>query len=388
MRRVRIFGAVLVAVLALAAVAGSVSASAAVKTVLCSTAAEPCPAASQRAPQGFEATSTSVTIGTSGLGNVVCSQSTLKGETTATEGSPLPVKFSSLSLGGCKDESGPECEVSEVHAPGSGTLQWTSKSFNGELKAESGWKVKVICGGLVNCEFSGAVPMKASTNALTASGVPLTPGGGFFCPRSATLSGTYSVSKPKPFYVSYSAAGAIAFCKTSANAPLCSAGDLYPVGTGFDAETGKVVIGNPVYPITCKSMTVGGSIGADDPEGNALLQTEEHLNGCSVTTSTTCEPKLSSIGWKMSYSEGEALGSSASPQTLSFLCGSALNGSYRWITPLSRIASGSPATFHLRPSPVLLECIGGNMCNEGELIGMSVGSFTITSPNPLYVTHL
>jgi hypothetical protein len=393
MKKMRMLGMATVAVLALTALVGTATAAASIHTTLCSTALEPCPAEYQDPPQLVEAASTKVTLATN-IANVICGESALKAETTATEGTPLPVDVLALSLGGCHLESGSSCESTEKHAPGTGSLAWTAKNFSGEMQTaggESGWRNKVKCSSIVNCEFTGAITMKTARGSLTATNVPLTPAAGLFCPKTATLSGTFAVSTPKPFDVSYAESPYVTtFCKTSANAPFCLEQNQYPAGTAFSSEASDFEISASSYPINCGRATISGALAEPDSEGRLPIKSSLlALSNCRIgISSTTCEATVSNNGsqWNVSWlklEEGREIGDALSVASLSirFLCGSNLSAKYLWNEPETVIANGGPATLAAEAS---LQCLEGNICSPGARMS---ATFTITAPNPLYVTH-
>jgi hypothetical protein len=176
-------------------------------TSLCKKSETPC-AKADRYPAGTAFSSNaegSVTIANS-ISDVVCTESTLAGETKAEGGVSVPVKISTWSLAGCTNKGGEKsCTSTTTEAlPESASLKWTSGS-SGSLAINKGLQWKIVCSG-ISCTmtFEPTATFKGgSPGQIAIPETKLTNVKGLLCPATKTFkAATYSVSTPKPVYVS------------------------------------------------------------------------------------------------------------------------------------------------------------------------------------------
>jgi hypothetical protein len=202
MKRTKLLGTTLAAFAALALV-GLSSAQA---MELCDKAAEVC-AAEDVIAEGTElmAESSKATI-TSSLGSIVCTEAGLTVETGAVAGSPLPGHVSKLTFAGCTlGETG--CTIT---APVQ-TYYTLSEETGGDaasLEIRDGGEgqpsASIKCGAM-SCTASTeelALAVKGGEPAtFNASEEALKVEGGFPCPKTASLTATYSVSSPAEMHI-------------------------------------------------------------------------------------------------------------------------------------------------------------------------------------------
>lgn len=283
MRAITIAGLALMAMLALSAPAGAATALGTAETTLCSTESTPCPGSDQQSPGPLEATSSEVLISTSAV-SVACSESLLRGETTAAAGAPLEVDLSVLSLSGCKANNLKEtsCTTTEVQAPSGGELSWTSTGVGSlETGGETDWSFHLTCGVLINCTFELAPTYEASAGGLQASEVAADHISGGLCPSSMSYSGSYSVSVPKRFFVSVPAhEGSITATATdtefvsSSYTWVCSDSSMT---IEPDSSTGEPILGS------VSSLTMSGCHFTNAKETGCTMSTEHLPYSASLT---------------------------------------------------------------------------------------------------------
>jgi hypothetical protein len=209
MKYLKMLGLAAVAALALTAVLGAGSASAA--TFLCKTNANPCP---EHYPTGT-AFSGSLEPGLhstliTNLGHVTCKKSAVSGKTTTTEGHG---EITSLTYTECTDPFGNPCTVKAVNLPYTVDITTTTAGVvnsNGLMtvtpKAGGTGNPGAIveCGSFMNCKFtSSALKLHVTGGApatLFANKVPLNREGGF-CPSESFWDASYNITAPSPLYV-------------------------------------------------------------------------------------------------------------------------------------------------------------------------------------------
>ncbi|MGN6815343.1 MAG: hypothetical protein ACTHK3_04580 [Solirubrobacterales bacterium] len=221
----------------------------AVSTTLCNRSADtPYCGPEYRFPAGtaFETSAANATIAT-GLGNVNCSESTLKGTIGAQSGEPLPVSIITWSLGGCSLKS-TSCSVTPAAtSPWPGEVAWTREE-QGTLKVNKsgtgapGWTVK--CNPFISCTFAieptldikyepegGLNAIYASEESMSGKGV---------CPQSRSFSAIYKVT-PTSVWLHPERAQtppstpALGLCRTTDF--YCEASDLYGAGSTVNFES-------------------------------------------------------------------------------------------------------------------------------------------------------
>lgn len=207
MKYVKMLGLAAVAAMALMAFIGASSASA---TVLCKTAASPC-------PEGWDYSSgitlslsieegTSTTLrNTSGVIENTCTSSTLKG-TTSNTGSPSEtvkgtVTAANLTYSGCSTTTdvleGGELEVHRLEGTSNGTV------------TARGVKVTTNLAG-VSCTygFGAGTDLGTLTGGTMATldvhAIVNKQAGSFLCPGDVVWDMSYTVTEPEPLYVSAS----------------------------------------------------------------------------------------------------------------------------------------------------------------------------------------
>lgn len=192
-----------VAVLAMATMAfGAGTASA---TKLCSVNTSPCPAGNTYGKG--TAIKTQLVTGTtstmsSGFVNVTCTESTMSGKTTSEGGSgAVTGEISSATWKGCTSSLG-SCTASALKTPWAAEV--TGSGGNGTLAVQHPG-AKFTCGG-TTCEYeaskaslsvTGGNPAKAKASSISLSKI----GGGFLCSSTASWSGEYEVTAPKPLFI-------------------------------------------------------------------------------------------------------------------------------------------------------------------------------------------
>lgn len=202
MRNIKILGLCLLAALAAMAFVGAGTASA---TKLCSVNTSPCPAGNTYA-KGTAIKAQLVPGGTStmssGFVNITCTESTISGKTTSDGGAgAVTGSISSVTWKNCTSGLG-ACTASALNTPWSAEV--TGSGGNGTMTI-SGAGGKFTCGG-TTCEYSSS---KASVSVsggnpatIKASNISFSKiGGGFLCSSTASWSGTYEATAPKPLFI-------------------------------------------------------------------------------------------------------------------------------------------------------------------------------------------
>ncbi|MDQ2629400.1 MAG: hypothetical protein M3Y75_00295 [Actinomycetota bacterium] len=201
-KNMKILGLCLLAAMAAMAFVGTGTASA---TKLCSVNTSPCPAGNTygkgTAIKAQLVPGTTSTM-SSGFVNISCTESTISGKTTS-EGGAGAVKgtISSVTWKGCTSGLG-ACTASALNTPWSAEV--TGSGGNGSMSI-SGAGGKFTCGG-TTCEYSAS---KASVSVsggnpatIKASSISFSKtGGGFLCSSTASWSGTYEATAPKPLFI-------------------------------------------------------------------------------------------------------------------------------------------------------------------------------------------
>jgi len=209
-KKIKTLGLAAVAVLALSALVGVASASAA-NTTLCNTNSNPCAAANQYAANTtFNAnlkTGTNAVLTTSGgfqNPTVTCTNSPVALKNTAVTGNPLPGSLTALAFndGGtpaaaCTSVNPTDtCTVTVNNLPYSGSVNFGGTPGNGTLTVNNP-NVTVACSGLPTCTYSAASVTGSVTGGspaeLVFNAVTLSVSGGFGCPTSAHWSATYDL---------------------------------------------------------------------------------------------------------------------------------------------------------------------------------------------------
>jgi hypothetical protein len=210
MKYLKMLGLAAIAALALTAMAGAGTASAA--TVLCTTNANPCPVdygkgtkISAQLKSGTEA------ILTAGFGSVRAKTSTLSGEITSTQnaaGTPEGV-VTALTFGTVTGPFGESCSTKALNLPWKAEVHTTEAVSNGNgTLTVFNPKVTVNCGFTVKCNFStekavlhidGGNPAFATANKVSLAIQESDEGGS--CPGAATWTATYEITAPKPLFV-------------------------------------------------------------------------------------------------------------------------------------------------------------------------------------------
>lgn len=202
MKNMKILGLCLLGVLAAMAIMGAGTASA---TKLCSVNTSPCPAGNTYAKgTAIKAQLVPGTTSTmnSGFVNISCTESTISGKTTNEGGAgAVTGTISSVTWKGCTSGLG-ACTASALNTPWSAEV--TGSGGNGTMSI-SGAGGKFTCGG-TTCEYAAS---KASVSVsggnpatIKASSISFTKtGGGFLCSSTASWSGTYEATAPKPLFI-------------------------------------------------------------------------------------------------------------------------------------------------------------------------------------------
>jgi hypothetical protein len=202
-------GVVAGAVLALIALAGAGSASA---TVLCKRYTVPC-GSTYEYPAGtkFSAQiSGSPAVVENPISNQSCNESKLEGTVGPGGGTRVTVEITTFTLGQCYMADGTACSNTAVALPWSTQLEGIKGSalwYSGSGAGGNSPGFAQICGAMINCTYTFAGGTSTAAGKVTggnpaklAISAALTPSGGF-CPTSAKLVGTYTVTAPAPLYV-------------------------------------------------------------------------------------------------------------------------------------------------------------------------------------------
>jgi hypothetical protein len=219
MKHLKLIGFAAIAAMALTAVLGAGSASAAGGTTLCKTNETPCAATNHYAiGQEIVATSTNPRL-TSNLGEVTCNNSEVKGKTTSTGSNKTSVSGEITSLSftnncvlhtpfGFTDA----CTVTAINLPYAATVSNTAGTMNGPLTVSGSPGAKVDCGSALKCQFTakgGSITLDVTGGAPATvlaekEELERTVYEGGICPSEATWDATYTVTTPNPLYLAQS----------------------------------------------------------------------------------------------------------------------------------------------------------------------------------------
>ncbi len=172
-------------------------------TQLCKTSVEdPCFESFYYQGTAIEAEASSVTIATSS-GTITCSKgSVIKGKTGASGGSPLPIELSEFSLKGCNWAGIGLCETATTQLKPA-SVSRTEGTLNGIWKGGASWLFK--CGFNVECTFilpqSDELTLTGGNPATLVASEEFLEQSGNWCPYIAKFSANYTVTSPKPVYV-------------------------------------------------------------------------------------------------------------------------------------------------------------------------------------------
>lgn len=212
MRRIRMLGICLTAVLVLAGLGGASSASAA---TLCNIPASPCPAANiVPAPFLIDGSLIGPATFAMGANTVTCGTSAFRDQILNNPGAPINNRVISWTFGNCVlNPGGIPCTV--VSVPAAPPLNWPTRiSTPGTIFAGSQgdfavdqWRFTVTCGGLPPCTVVGAVGAMNITGGWFDPGVP-SPPKPFASPRAqvafnAAINGGPAPCGPGTFRAAY-----------------------------------------------------------------------------------------------------------------------------------------------------------------------------------------
>ncbi len=202
MKYLKMLGLAAVAALALAAVVGASTASAA---ALCKTAPSKsgvCEGGKYASGTKFNATSEKAELVVTGgaVSGVTCTHSAVALKNTAETGATgVPGEITDVTFSSCK-VTGSETTCTATTTSGyTGTLTPTTDTGNGTLNVKGAAVTTVTCGGIFRCEYKA--PEAGLNLALTggnpaqvtATSVTLTNVGGFGCGTAAHWSATYTL---------------------------------------------------------------------------------------------------------------------------------------------------------------------------------------------------
>ena len=191
--------------LALAITAMAFGAGTASATKLCSVNTSPCPAGSTYGKG--TSIKTQLAAGTksvmsSGFVTITCTESTMSGKTTSEGGAgAVTGEISSVTWKNCTSGLG-SCTTSALKTPWPAEI--TGSGGNGTMSVK-GAAGKFTCGG-TTCEYeaskasisvTGGSPAKAKASNVSFSKI----GGGFLCSSTASWSGNYEATAPKPLFI-------------------------------------------------------------------------------------------------------------------------------------------------------------------------------------------
>ncbi len=210
MRKIGFLG-LLLAVASIMAVAAS---SASADVVLCETSTNPCPEGKRYPPTAIKAklqTGTTTSF-VSGFISVNCTGSSLENVTTKQSGVTIPGQFNFTSFTGCASSGGNACRMNNYYSS-----YWAPPSYingTGQIVAPEGKNgVWLNCGPENEpsywCFYTAKPPMTmqiagGSPATITASKISLERKDELsyiLCSKTATLSGSYTVTSPNPLYV-------------------------------------------------------------------------------------------------------------------------------------------------------------------------------------------
>jgi hypothetical protein len=204
MKKMRMLGLCVVAAMAAMALIGAGTASA---TKLCSENTSPCPAGNtygKGTSIKAQLVAGTKSVMSSGFVTIECSESTMSGKTTSAGGGagvPVTGEITSVTWKSCKTSSGSSCTASSLGTPWPAEVSGSGGSGTMTVSNAGG---KFTC--TVTCEYStksasvsvtGGNPAIIKANSVGFSKI----GGSFLCSSSASWSGTYEVTTPKPVFV-------------------------------------------------------------------------------------------------------------------------------------------------------------------------------------------
>ena len=293
MKRIETIGLIALAALALTAVFGVGSASAA--TTLCKVNTEPC-AEADRYPASTSIEASATNVATEGsFWFSMCNTSTLSGKTSEQAGTPLQVEITSLKFSGCGS-----CKSAASTASWSGSVSATSGG-NGSLTAKETNLLFSECAGTsATCKFGAAettVPVTGGSSPyIEFSKVPLGFKGGSWgesnCGALIRITGKYNIGKPKPMYVRTNLISGLC----SENVAVCPSAHTYAAGTALAAalksETSFVTAG------TLKETCTGSSLAGETTSQSGVAVPLE----ISALTMSGCKPCTSAAALNLPYS--------------------------------------------------------------------------------------
>jgi hypothetical protein len=210
MKHLKILGPAAVAAMALTALIGVSSSSAA---ELCSTNTSPCTGTIYGSSTSISANLKAGTTSrlTSNFGAITCKKSTMAGKTTNGEGHG---EITTVSFTGCTDPFGGSCTFNSVNPPftvstaatggGNGTITTTATEAHETEGKNPG--MTVTCTGIgLNCTYSRAEMTLNVTGGNPATilaeneSLEFTAGG--FCPSETSWDYEYEITAPKPLFL-------------------------------------------------------------------------------------------------------------------------------------------------------------------------------------------
>jgi hypothetical protein len=293
MKSIKMLGLAVLAAMALTAVAAASSASA---TVLCSENTPQCKLESIR----FSGTPISAklksgsnfVIANEGLvGNETCTGSSLTAITTATEGSPLSLTVTGLTLSGCG-----KCEKVEAkNLSYSASVEQTG-SGNGTLNVGGKPSFKYTsCPLGISCTFNASsIPLTfegGNPANLVAKEVEVTrdASSSGLCPATGKLSATYEITSPTPLYA---VAGRVV--KEAKTTSLCSqavescpAEKRYSAGSALEAALTKFTMIKGGLNVECSGGSTAGQLSANSGEPSLPLK----LNSMTMSSCNYCHTR-------------------------------------------------------------------------------------------------
>jgi hypothetical protein len=415
MKTVKLAGLGLFVALVLAASAGAGTAAAA-STTLCQAAIySPYCKTTERYASGttIAAKSTgNVTITGTAFGAsipIVCSESTLEAKTGAGSGDPLPVDVTKWTLGGCSlsGKGKYNCTMTTEDVGTGGSVLWTEGSRgNASLYgSEHFQKWHEFCEtipllGTVDCTntfkptatFEGGNPAHLLVSKMSPTSQQKGEKG--VCTSSTTFeAASYEVTSPKSVYVASGESPGMRLCK--ANGSPCSDANTYLSGTLIEAKAEKpyITMFNGSIKMTCKEAALSIETKAksgNPPEGLPIELKTFNLSECIwpfigiCEVTTTFPDQTGSLKWEAANKVGVLSGELH--QSWKFVCGTQKNTcSMGAGLTGNHIKNGSPAEINLIGSLVNEGAGAGSTCPTGP-VTLSAG-FSLTSPNPLYVTY-